>query len=87
MGQEPLGGSSAVGTEEDIGVVAMVVRQSGERGTENADVVDGGADHGVAGPQRTSQGLAGVLQDAQRQVVAEAVLVRSAPRAPSRSGR
>ncbi|GEC09804.1 hypothetical protein SSP24_74590 [Streptomyces spinoverrucosus] len=51
------------------------VGELGERGVEHGDVVIGGVGRGVAGPQQVGQGLAGVVEEAQQRVVAEAVFV------------
>ncbi len=47
----------------------------------------GGVRAGVARPQQSGQGLAGVVQEAQQRVVAEAAFVGGARPVPSRSGR
>lgn len=58
-----------------FGAVAVGVGELGERGVEHGDVVLSGVGRGVAGPQQAGQGLAGVVEEAQQRVVAEAVFV------------
>jgi hypothetical protein len=75
VGQEGLGTARAVGADEDRGAVAVGVGDLGEGLVEDGDVVGGGVRAGVARSQETCQGLAGVVQEAQHRVVAEAAFV------------
>ncbi len=75
VGEEGLGAARAVGADEDRGPVAMRVRDLGKGLVEDRDVIGGGVRSGVARPQETCQGLAGVVQEAEHRVVAEAALV------------
>ncbi len=73
--QERFRSSGAVGADEDVGAVAVGVGDLGQSRVQDGDVVRGGVGAGVARPQHTGQGLAGVVQEAQHRVVAEAALV------------
>ncbi len=75
VGQERLGAARAVGADEDRGAVAVGVGNLGEGLFEEGDVVGGGVRSGVARPQETGEGLAGVVQEAEHRVVAEAAFV------------
>ncbi|GAB2868991.1 hypothetical protein GCM10027074_40810 [Streptomyces deserti] len=55
--------------------MAVGVGDLGKRLVEDGDVVGGGVGIGVAGPEDLGQGFAGVVQEAQQRVVAEAALV------------
>lgn len=66
----------AVGADQNGGAEAAVVGDPGERRIEDGDVVGGGVGAGPTRPQQSAQGFAGVVQEAQQRVVAEAPLVR-----------
>lgn len=55
--------------------MAVGVGDLGKRLVEDGDVVGGGVGTGVSRPQQAGQGFAGVVQEAQQRVVAEAALV------------
>ncbi len=55
--------------------MAVCVGDLGKGLVEDGDVVSGGVGTGVAGPEQCGQGFAGVVQEAQQWVVAEAALV------------
>lgn len=73
--QERLRSSGTVRADEDRCAVAVGVRDLGQRMVEDGDVVGGGVGAGIAGPEQSGQGFAGVVQEAQQRVVAEAALV------------
>ncbi|KOT97337.1 hypothetical protein ADK87_19605 [Streptomyces sp. NRRL F-4711] len=73
--QECLGASGAVGPDEQVGAVAVGVGDLGQGLVQDGDVIGGGVGPGVARPEQTGQGFAGVVQEAQDRVVAEAALV------------
>jgi hypothetical protein len=55
--------------------VAVGVGDLREGCVDDRDVVGGGVRSGVAGSHNTGEGLAGVVEEAQHRVVAEAALV------------
>jgi hypothetical protein len=67
--------TGAVGADEDFGAVAVGVGDLCEGLVEDGDVVGGGVRSGVARPQEASEGLAGVVEEAEQRVVAEAAFV------------
>lgn len=73
--QERFRSSGAVGADEDGCAVAVGVGDLGKCLVEDGDVVGGGVGAGVAGPEESGQGFAGVVQEAQQRVVVEAALV------------
>src|SRR4051812_23373204 len=75
MVQERFGAAGAVRADEDGGAVAVGVGDLGQRLVEDGDVVGGGVGAGVTGSEDCGEGFAGVVQEAQQRVVAEAALV------------
>ncbi len=75
VGEEDFRASGAVRADEDFGAVAVGVGDLGQGRIQDGDVVGGGIGAGVARPQHSGQGFAGVVQKAQQRVVAEAAFI------------
>lgn len=75
VGEEGFCASGAVGADEDAGAVTVGVGDLGQGRVQDGDVVGGGVGTGVARPQHSGQGFAGVVQEAQQRVVAEPAFV------------
>jgi hypothetical protein len=75
VGEEGFRAACAVGADEDFGAVAVGVGDLGESLVEDGDVVGCGVRSGIARSQDRGEGLAGVVQEAEQRVVAEAAFV------------
>ena len=75
VGEEGLRAVGAVGADEDVGAVAVGVGHLREGLVEDGHVVGRGVRYGVARSQDPGEGLAGVVEEAEQRVVAEAALV------------
>lgn len=75
VGEKGLRGSGTVGADEEVGAVPVRVGDLRECLVEHRDVVAGGVGTGVSGTQPARQCLAGVGQEAQQRMEAEAALV------------
>ena len=65
VGQERLRAAGAVRADQDRDAVPVGIRDLGERGVQDGDVVGGGVRAGVARPQQPGQELPGVVQNAR----------------------
>ncbi|EXU62698.1 hypothetical protein Z951_40135 [Streptomyces sp. PRh5] len=73
--QECFGSSGAVGADEQVGAVTVGVGDLGEGRIQDGDVIGRCVGSGVARPEQAGESLAGVVQEAQHRVVAEAAFV------------
>jgi hypothetical protein len=87
VGEEGFRGSGTVGADEDVGAVPVSVGDLRERLVEHRDVVGGSVGAGVTGPQPSRHGLAGVREETQQRMEAEAALVGRGRPVPFPSGR
>ena len=75
VGEECFRGSGTVGADEDVGAVTLRVGDLRECLVEHRDVVARGVGTGVSGTESARQCLAGVGQEAQQRVEAEAAFI------------
>lgn len=75
VGEEGFRGSGTVGADEDVGAVPVSVGDLRERLVEHRNVIGGSVGSGVSGPQPPRHGFAGVREETQQRVEAEAALV------------
>lgn len=75
VGEEGLRGSGAVGADQDLGAVPVSVGDLCEGVVQHRDVIGGGVGSGVAGPRSARHGLAGVSEETQQRMKAEAAFV------------
>lgn len=72
VAEEGLCGSGAVGADEDVGAVPVGVGDLSESVVQHRDVIRGRVGSGVPGPEAPGHALAGVGQETQQGVEAEA---------------
>lgn len=87
VGEEGFPAAGGVGTDGDLGALAVGVGDLCEGLIQDGDVASRGVRSGVAWSQDGGEGLAGVVQETQQWVIAEARACRWRRRVPSRSGR
>lgn len=75
VGEEGFRGSGTVGADQDVGAVSVSVGGLRERSVEHRDVIGGGVGSGVAGPQPSRHGFAGVREEAQQRMEDGSALV------------